>query len=586
MLVELQLENFRGFDAHLLTLRDTTIVVGRNNAGKSTLVEALRLISVVTSRYQSLGYREAPNWGGIPKREFGVAPSLKGLEIDFSTMFYRYNEPPAVIYARFMDDSALRIYLGGENQIHAVVMAPGESVIKSKSAALTLILPGVEILPQIAPLEKSENILSEDYVRGSIASSVSSKHFRNQLRLFKEYFEKFKETVEATWPGLQVLSLDGTHGFPGAPLTLQVRDGDFVAEVSAMGHGLQMWLQTMWFLVRASERGATTVILDEPDVYMHPDLQRRLIRFLRSRFPQTIIATHSVEIMSEVEPDNVLIVERTRRKSGFASSLPAVQKIVTQLGSAHNIHLARLWNAHRCLLVEGKDMKLIRIVHERLFPDSQNLIGIPVIPLGGWGGWQYAVGSSLFMKNAGDETIKMYCIFDSDYHSESAIEKRIAEAVRHGVELHVWRKKEIENYFLISSAIHRVIRSRIVNSVTPPSVEEVTEVLEQVASDLKDEVFDCISAEILGEDRALGAAGANRKAREILEQRWGTSRDRLAVIPGKKAFAQLSMWSQSRFGVSLSPSLVARHMLLSEIDTEFAEVVTSIENCAKFGRDS
>ncbi len=47
----------------------------------------------------------------------------------------------------------------------------------------------------------------------------------------------------------------------------------------------------MWFVART--RGYATVILDEPDVYMHADLQRKLIRLLRNRYPQIVIAaTH------------------------------------------------------------------------------------------------------------------------------------------------------------------------------------------------------------------------------------------------------------------------------------------------------
>jgi hypothetical protein len=38
------------------------------------------------------------------------------------------------------------------------------------------------------------------------------------------------------------------------------------ADGSQMGHGLQMWLQTMWFLARVGY--AACAILDEPDVYM------------------------------------------------------------------------------------------------------------------------------------------------------------------------------------------------------------------------------------------------------------------------------------------------------------------------------
>src|SRR5947199_5371024 len=113
----------------------------------------------------------------------------------------------------------------------------------------------------------------------------------------------------------------------------------------------------MWFQARSE--GADTVILDEPDVYMHPDLQRRLIRFLASRHPQAIVATHSVEIIADVEPENILVLDRSKTESRFAGSLPAVQKIVEQIGGVHNLHLARLWSSRRVLLVEGNDLGIL-----------------------------------------------------------------------------------------------------------------------------------------------------------------------------------------------------------------------------------
>ena len=102
------------------------------------------------------------------------------------------------------------------------------------------------------------------------------------------------------------------------------------------------------------------VILDEPDVYMHADLQRRLIRTVKGRHPQVIIATHSVEIMDEVDPADVLVIDRDRRKARFAADIPAVQDVVAALGGVHNIQLARLWNAKRCLFVEGDDVRILR----------------------------------------------------------------------------------------------------------------------------------------------------------------------------------------------------------------------------------
>src|SRR5437870_1811214 len=118
-----------------------------------------------------------------------------------------------------------------------------------------------------------------------------------------------------------------------------------------------MWLQTMWFLARAG--GAETVILDEPDVYMHADLQRRLIRLLRTRDQQTIIATHSVEIMSEVSPEEILVVDKGRKHSKFAASLPIVQNVIDRLGGVQNIHLARLWASRKCLHIEGDEVNVL-----------------------------------------------------------------------------------------------------------------------------------------------------------------------------------------------------------------------------------
>lgn len=74
-----------------------------------------------------------------------------------------------------------------------------------------------------------------------------------------------------------------------------------------------MWLQVIWFLTLFRE--SEIIILDEPDVYMHADLQKRLIRLIKNEFPQVILTTHSIEIMSEVEPEDILIIDKEAKKS-------------------------------------------------------------------------------------------------------------------------------------------------------------------------------------------------------------------------------------------------------------------------------
>lgn len=580
MLKQLRIRNFRGFRSHVLPLRRTTLVVGRNNAGKSTVVEALRLLSIVTTRFRALGYHEGPDWGDIPRREYGVRPSLKGLDLNFATLFHRYGDPPAVIDATFDNDTSVRIYVGGEEKVHGVVFDEHGRPIKTKAAALRLDVPVVEILPQIGPLDSTEVVLTEEYVRRSDSSPLFSRHFRNQLRVFADRVPRFKSIVEETWPSVQVRELRAPRWLPGEPLSLIVRDDDFVAEVGSMGHGLQMWLQTMWFLARV--QGVACVILDEPDVYMHPDLQRRLIRYLKKRHEQVIVATHSVEMMSEVEPDDVLVVDRKRGSSGFASDTASVQRLVEHIGSVHNLQLARLWNARKCLLVEGRDVKLLSVVHRTLFPESESLETTPHIEIGGWGGWPYAIGSSLLLRNSGGEEITVYCILDRDYHSDQAIEKRYEEAARNGVILHVWSRKEIENYFICAEAVARAIARRMPARTTPPTVDEIVARLSAICDSLKDETFDGIAAELLADNRALGSGGANKAARQIMAGRWVSLDGRLQTVSGKRLFAELSRWTQEQFGAAVSAAVLAREMTASEIDNEVSDVVGALENGRSF----
>lgn len=287
--------------------------------------------------------------------------------------------------------------------------------------------------------------------------------------------------------------------------------------------------------------------------------------------------------MSEVDVDEILIIERKRVKSRFAGSLPAVQKLIEHVGSVHNIHLARLWHSRRCIFIEGKDLRIISEIHNILFPESHDSLStFPNLSIGGWGGWNYAVGSSMLLKNAGGQTIEIYCILDSDYHTRDEREKRKKEAKTAGVHLHIWQRKEIENYCIVPSAIQRLIAYRAPRRKRIPTVEDIVEQLNTIFEKLKEVVFDALSTEILAQDRKLGVGGANKVAREEIEKAWRSFEGKLAIISGKEAISGLSRWSQEQFNVSLNAALIARHMDVNEIPEEIGAVVNSIEKGEPF----
>jgi hypothetical protein len=552
--------------------------VGRNNAGKSTIIEALRLVSLIANRLEFLSFAEVPRWLDIPRINRGVAPSLSHQDLDFESVFHSYGDPPAEIIAKFGTGSRITVYLGRDGRVHAVAKDPHGNVVGTKGQAGALALPKVGILPQIRPLVQKEIVLDPEYVRQSLSSTLASRHFRNELNLlYHEAFAEFKDISEATWHGLEIQELGGRGRHREAELRLMVRNEEFVGEVNLMGHGLQMWLQTMWFLARCKQY--ETVILDEPDVYMHADLQRRLIRFLKGRHSQVILATHSVEIMSEVEPENILVVDREKRQAQFTTDVPEVQKVVDQIGGVQNLQLARLWGAKRCLLVEGDDLNLLKYFQNTLFPNSAEPIdALPNLSLGGWGGWGYAIGSSMAMNTAVGQNVRSYCIFDSDFHTPGQIATREAEALEKGVSLHIWSRKEIENYLLVPTAIRRVIARRIQDRGQLPAHDAIAQKLFQLAGELEIQVFDAFVAEFHSEDRRGGPTQANPAARERIYPKWTTTEGRLALAPGKEILSKLSQWLQEDYGVSMSSLVIAREIRRNEMPDEIVQVLTSIEH--------
>lgn len=581
MLTKLVLKNFRGFREHTVPFRAASVIVGRNNAGKSTIIEALRLLSIVVSRYRFLTFYPVPNWLEIPVRNRGITPSLDSIEFDFDNVCHRYGDPPATIIGSFSSGERVEIYLNPlKRAIYAVVRKKNGDPLISKSQAAALPLPGVSILPQIGPLARSERILVSDYVRQHLDSNLASIHFRNQLNLISDHFAEFGVMAEDSWPGFRVQEFNGRAGEQGRDLTLMVRDGSFVAEVGWMGHGLQIWLQTIWFLARSSP--SDTVILDEPDIYLHADLQRKIMRLIRRRHRQVIVATHSIEIMAEVTPDDILIVDKSQKSSKFATSVPAVQAVIDHMGGVHNLQLARLWMARKCILVEGDDVSFLKIFQDKLFPESgQPIDVIPNIPIGGWGNWKLAVGSSMLLKNAGDQSIRAYCILDRDYHTQEEVGEVQAEARRHGLQLHVWIRKELENYLVVPQAIQRLVASKVAKDVVPPTVLEVTNAIDELCELQKNAVTDAIGQELLARNRAAGFPVANALTRVRMDQSWTSVSGKVAIVSGKQLLSDLSERSKRRFNVSFGRMSVAEALHVEEVDNEVRKVITAIESAAE-----
>lgn len=308
MLREMTFKNYRCFEDTSIKFRNSCIIVGSNNAGKSTIVEALRLTASIAGRFKSTNYIPIPPSIGLPVGRQGIKVKTDRLRIELATVVNQYKpDTYAHISACFDSKVKIDIYLDPEKAFATIF--DGKKYISRKSEALKCPDLLLFVMPQLGLIREEEPKIDPETIHQDMDSRLSSRHFRNELYLYKrEFFEDFRNIAQSTWKGLRFDKDDLFYNLEEDRLKFTLFDSDYAAEIGSMGSGLQMWLQIVWFISRCSSQG--TIVLDEPDVYMHPDLQLKILKIIQSRFPQIIIATHSVEIISNVNPHEIVIADK------------------------------------------------------------------------------------------------------------------------------------------------------------------------------------------------------------------------------------------------------------------------------------
>ena len=569
MIRKLVFKNYRCFENSEIDFRNISVIVGNNNAGKSTLIEALRIVSFASQKFKHTVYVHAPRELELPATVHGMNLNIDHLKIDLRTIVHQYKEDVfAQINAFFDNKTIIRVYLSNE-LVFAYVEVDGK-IITKKYDALKVDDLNLYIMPQIGLIREDEPRLATDTIQRDMSTRLSSRHFRNELFLYKsQHFETFREIAQATWPGLRISDLSYDAG--ENKIELMVYDANYAAEIGLMGSGLQMWLQIIWFISRCPTEG--TIVLDEPDVYMHPDLQRKILKIVQNRFLQVIIATHSVEIISGVEPYQIVTIDKRTRKMQYAGNYRAVQEVINNLGSNHNLSLVRLGNAKKCIFVEGKDIKTLTKFQSILAPDNQlSLDQLPTVELGGWSRFNEALGAArLFYEETRGE-IETYCILDRDYHTETEITELYRKATESHLKLHVWARKEIENYILTPKSIFKVA------DLPPDLFDNFADDLFKTLDSLREETLGGIMDQLASCDKSKTPSYFYKEAESILGPKWSTLEGRLSVANGKSLISTINAWIRSKYKKSCSRTKLINALSSEDIPQEMKDLIKQMSS--------
>lgn len=585
-LKSLRFVNYKGFADYSISLRQTNVLIGANNAGKSTALEAIRLLASMLPSARRVAPSTAGTVAGSVARGWPIttaAVEASAFTEENIRHDFRYEETRIEATA----SSGARLVAcwpafddededdGQRHGTYHIFSADGAPIRPPRDVARADI-PTIGVVPTLTPLDNRESYVSDETLRRNITGRRSSRYFRNALhRLDPDQWLEFTAFVYERTPEVTKLTLRHvqTSEENSFDLFYQEDGTRHEREIGWAGDGIQIWLQALYHIW--SLRSSPVIVLDEPDVFLHPDLQRRLARSLfASTDRQIVVATHSVEILAEAQPGSAVWIDRSRRRAERPKPDGALGVIGRRLGSGYELGVGRALRSPVAVFVEGDDAPVLAILARRLgktaFADSDRYA---TIPLGGFSKNWRAAAFSETMQSLG-ATVRTFVLLDRDLRSGEAVDAETAAVRSANATVHVWKRRELENYLLTPGAISRA-------SGIPRADAEV--LLAESLSAGRDEAVDAMRAQRLAERRLPGSVTSGHSeltvleaARREFETLWESQEGRVGIVDAKIVIRSLNRALQERGARTLNSHSLARSFAPSEIADEVVGVLNEI----------
>lgn len=567
--------NFKAFANFAVTLGPFSILVGPNNAGKSTILSAFRLLS--TGLRWARARKPDVLRDSTGTRRLGYVIGTANSAVSLENVHTDLADEDTTVTFRLSNGNVLQLYFpidGG-----CLMFCEGPARTPATTAEFRKAFPiTVAHVPVLGPVEYREPLLKPETVQSGLETHRASRHFRNFWHHQPDGFPAFATLLSETWPTMAIEPPE-VQWEAEATLVMFCREERMTREIYWSGFGFQVWCQLLTHIQRAA--GSSLIVIDEPEIYLHPDLQRQLIHVLRDLGPDVLIATHSTEILNEVDPSDLLLVEKKKRKAIRLSGAGDVQAAITALGSNHNVQLARLARHKRVVFVEGADFGLLRRFARKLgMRDLANGSGLAVVRLEGFSGWERVRSVAWGFEQVLGTEIKLSVILDRDFRSAEELNVLKKELADHVTFAHVHDRKELENYLLYPPTLTRAASRALADRVrrgTPglPEQIDVAALLDEIAEQSREEwrgQYQARRTQYLKASRT-DVATLNTETSRWFENQWRDPSTRMHVVHGKSMLAMLNSCLQAEYGITLTPGRIIDVMAVDEFPLDLLELL-------------
>jgi ABC-type lipoprotein export system ATPase subunit len=461
VITRIVIENFKRFDKAELELGDSVVLIGPNNSGKTTALQALALWDIGWRRWSE-------------KRQGGTAEKRTGVTINRRDLTYLPVPNAKLLWhnlrTHFSEKAATKsktqnVYITiraegvAKNEAWHCVLefyyANEESFycrLKESSAEETLVPDGARAhslvyLPPMSGLAEREYRKEPGEISVLIGEGQTAQVLRNLCWQLSEKEDKrpWEQLLKEVRRLFNIQLQNPQYIKERSEITLSYKEASGIQlDLASAGRGCQQVILLLSYLL--ANPGAI-LLLDEPDAHLEILRQRDIFNLLtdiaQQQHSQVIAASHSEVVLKEAADRHVVLA--------FVGS---PHRIDTQQGrnqlrkALESIHMADYYLAEQkgwILYLEGAtDLAILRQLSQRLDHEAKHYLadGVPVQYLG-HNQPQSARDHFYGLREAKPDLsgIALFDRLDRDLHTESSLVER------------QWTQREIENYVTTRESI-------------------------------------------------------------------------------------------------------------------------------------
>lgn len=309
MLNRVKIERFKNIEGATLDLKPINVLVGSNNSGKSSILQAIQFAVSVAQTTSTL---ENAKWYSSGDKSDHLQTSISPTQLIYSPLRDIY---ALALNKDFRKDYAIKVEFefeeDGSGYTSQIIVKKGRNrniAIEIIGSMLGKKLQSIEepfsiYVPGLAGIPAFEEYKTPITVRKAAARGDANNVFRNVLYLLNKErtsWDNFIGDLQDIFPGIE-LYVNFNQDIDEY-ININIKNKDGFLPIDAAGTGV---LQAIQILSYINVYKPKLLLLDEPDSHLHPSNQRKLVSKLinlaESRDIQLIISTHSRHIIDELQ---------------------------------------------------------------------------------------------------------------------------------------------------------------------------------------------------------------------------------------------------------------------------------------------